>query len=25
MTRAEFAQAIARAYRNIDERLRALD
>ncbi|MFQ3610906.1 MAG: S-layer homology domain-containing protein [Fimbriimonadales bacterium] len=24
MTRAEFAQAIARAYRNIDERLRAL-
>lgn len=25
MTRAEFAQAIARAYRNIDERLRALN
>jgi hypothetical protein len=25
LTRAEFAQAIARAYRNIDERLRALD
>jgi prefoldin subunit 5 len=25
ITRAEFAQAIARAYRNIDERLRALD
>jgi len=25
MTRAEFAQAIARAYRNIDERVRALD
>jgi len=25
MARAEFAQAIARAYRNIDERLRALD
>lgn len=25
MTRAEFAQMIARAYRNIDERLRALD
>lgn len=25
MTRAEFAQVIARAYRNIDERLRALD
>lgn len=25
MTRAEFAQAIARAYRNIDERLRVLD
>ncbi len=25
MTRAEFAQAIARAYRNLDERLRALD
>ncbi len=25
MTRAEFAQAIARAYRNIDERLRAIN
>ncbi|MDW8107530.1 MAG: S-layer homology domain-containing protein, partial [Armatimonadota bacterium] len=25
LTRAEFAQAIARAYRNIDERLRAID
>ncbi len=25
MTRAEFAQAIARAYRNLDERIRALD